>query len=734
MKDVSSLLKAVKADKRNVLLENEVYSVLNSIGIKTPQFVFVDLNGKLKTKLNTASNDVVVKVVSQEILHKTEAGGVVFCKNDLEEINKAIDQIRKSTSSYRVSGFMVVEKVPYRSVFGHEMIVSVRNSRDFGTITGFGVGGIDTEFFGKNMKGSFSVISGDYDDITVDKINSNAAYYKIGGLDRTKKRLVSDQKMLEVLNRLGKLGKAFGYENKDTDTIISECEINPIVISESGELIAIDGLMKLDSPSKMLAPRPVHKLENLFHPRSIAVIGVSEKSMNMGRIILNNVIKKNFPISDLYVIKPDTQEIDGVKCYPTIKALPKKIDLLVLAVSASVAGDVVKESIAEDKFESVIIIPGGFAEKEGGEKLEHEIIEAVQKSRTTSGKGPILVGGNCLGLVSFPGKYDTFFIPSKKMSYTTPLPYAFVSQSGAFIISKISKTGLTPYYSVSIGNQMDLTFSDYLSFFMNRDEIKILALYVEGFKPLDGVRTARAIRELKKKGKEMIIYKGGRSSAGKTAASGHTASIAGDYSVYKAIMQDAGALVVENFEDFEDILKIMLAFNRFNIKGKNVALMSNAGFETVGMADNLDTLGLAKLDAETIKKMTAILAENKIDNLVSAGNPMDVTPSANDSVNIGCFKQMLEDKNVSAGVLSCIPMTPAIKSIKEELGPDSMFDQAAALWRTTKKPFVVVVDSGELFDPACKILGDVPVFRESDRAVRALVKYFQYRSGIKSIS
>jgi len=727
MKNVSSLLKAVKNEKRNVLLENEVYSVLNSIGIKTPQFVFVGLNDKVKAKLNTASDQVVVKVVSQEILHKTEAGGVVFCRNDVEEINKSINDIKKRISSYNVSGFIVVEKVSYKPFFGHEMIVSVRNSRDFGTITGFGVGGIDTEFFGKNMKEAFSVISGDYDDVNVNKIHNNAAYYKIGGLDRTKKRLVADDKILGVLNKLGQLGKTFGYENKDADTIISECEINPIVVSDSGELVAIDGLMKLEQPMKMPVARPVEKLEKLFHPKSVAVIGVSEKSMNMGRIILNNVIKKGFPVKDLFVIKPDIENIDGVKCYPTIKSLPKKIDLLVLAVSANVAGDVIKESLADDKFESIIVIPGGFAEKKGGEKLEHEIIEAVEKSRSTVGKGPIIVGGNCLGVVSFPGKYDTFFIPSSKLSYPEPKPYAFISQSGAFIISKISKTGLTPYYSASIGNQMDLTFSDYLSFFIKRDEIKVMALYVEGFKELDGIKTARAIRELKKKGKEIIIYKGGRSSAGKSAASGHTASIAGDYSVYKALMQDAGALVVENFEDFEDMLKLMLAFNRFDIKGKNVALMSNAGFETVGMADNLEPLGLAKLDADTIKKMTAILAEGKIDNLVTAGNPLDVTPSANDSINVGCFKQMLEDKNVSVGVFSCIPLTPAIKSIKEELGPGSMFNQAAEFWKTTKKPFVAVIDSGELYDPACKALGDIPVFREADRAVRALAKYLSYR-------
>ncbi|MFH1223830.1 MAG: acetate--CoA ligase family protein [Pseudomonadota bacterium] len=728
MKNIRSMLDKVKKESRAVLLEHEVYSILNSVGIKTPQFIFVDMKtAAVKEKLNTASKDVVVKVVSKDILHKTETGGVVFCANNVDEINKAVGDIKKHTAHYDVAGFMVVEKVSYKPLFGHELIVSVRNSKDFGTLLGFGVGGIDTEFFGSKMQGAFNVISADYDDINVEKIHGNAAYYKLGGLDRTKKRLLSDGKILDVLNKLGKLGREFGFENSNTGLVISECEINPIVVSEGGELVAIDGLMKIEDAPTTLHPRPLEKLEALFHPKSIAVAGVSGKSFNMGRIILNNIIERGFPLKDMCVIKSDTQEIDGVKCYASVSNVPKKMDLLVLAVSASSASDLIKESILKDKFESVIVIAGGFAERQDGKKFEEAIIDAVQKSRTTPGKGPILVGGNCLGIVSFPGKYNTFFMPPKKLIYSEPKPYAFISQSGGFIVSKVSKTDLTPYYSVSLGNQMDLTFSDYISFFKNRKEIKVIALYVEGFKHLDGIKTARAIRELKKAGKEVLIYKGGRSGAGKSAASGHTGAIAGDYPVYKAIMQDAGALVVENFSDFEDMLKIMLAFNRFDIKGKNIAVMSCAGFELVGMADNLGSLQLAKLDAETIKRITKALSDAKLDSIVSASNPLDVTPSANDAVNVESFKALLDDKNINAGIYSSVPLSPAVRTIKEELGPGSVVDGIAELWKTTKKPFAVVLDGGELFDPACKVLKDIPVFRESDRAVKAFAKYFEYR-------
>lgn len=710
MDKIAKILNNIKSLGRTVLLENEVYEIFNHIGINTPKYIFLKNKEKI-TKVLENTDEVVVKVVSEEILHKTELGGVKFCKNDILEINKAIDEIYKLEKNYKIEGVLIVEKVKFKNSFGNELIVSVRNSKDFSTILGFGVGGIDTEIFGKNMRGAFSLISTDDDIKNITK--ESVIYNKISGKNREKKKLIEDKEVFDVLEKLKKLGTYFNFEN---DVIISECEINPIVISD-GRLIAIDGLMKIEAKKTIKKNRP-KKLENLFNPKSIAFIGVSEKSMNMGRIILNNVIKKGFDKNELFVIKPGSDFIDEIKCFPDVKSLPKKIDLLVLAVSAEMAGDVIKDSISEDKFESIILIPGGFAEKEGGEVLEQEINAMIEESRDSSSKGPIIVGGNCLGVISYPGNYDTFFIPPKKMNYSTPLPYAFISQSGAFIISKISKTALTPLYAASIGNQMDLTFSDYLSYFINKKDISVVAVYIEGFKELDGIKTARVIKELVKAGKKVIVYKGGRSSEGQSAASGHTASIAGDYAVYKSIIENSGAIVVESFSDFENTLKLTLMFK--NIKPLNLGIISNAGFETVGMADSLGKLKLSNFSLETKEKIKNSLAKSKIDKLVAIHNPLDITPVAGDDIYIECMRAILEDKNVDFGVFSCIPMSPALKSIKEELEEKSLFARIDSLYEEIKKPFVFIVDSGELFDSACALIKKVPVFRASDEAIKVL--------------
>ncbi len=728
MDKIIKILRTVQNENREALLEHEVYEIFSELGIRTPNFKFVGIQEKVALKLNGSCNEVVVKVVSPEILHKTELGGVVFCENNEADISKAIQDIRKRTTKYDVRGFLVVEKVKYKSNFGRELICSVRNSKDFGTIIGFGVGGIDTEFFGKRMDKAFSVISADNKDLLTDTLKKSSAYYKLAGLDRQKKKLLEDDKLRSLLNGLKELGSYFSYENENnkSDILITECEINPAVITDDGDLVAIDGLMKIDKRQTLSPRRPAEKLDKLFHPKSIAVIGVSEKTMNMGRIILNNIMDKGFDKNKLYVIKPDIDKIDGVTCTSAVSTLPEKVDLLVLAVSAGIAGDVIKESIESNKVESIIVIPGGFAEKEEGKHLEAEIVKMIHESRSSKDKGPVIVGGNCLGVVSLPGNYDTFFIPSNKMDYGMPKPYAFISQSGAFIISKISKTLVSPYYSASIGNQMDLTFSDYLNYFVDAKDINTVAVYIEGFKELDGIRTARAVRALRAKGKNVLIYKGGRSLEGMSAASGHTASIAGDYAVYKAVMEDAGACIVESFCEFEDLLKLFVGFNTStNMNGKDLAIISNAGFEAVGMADSLNSLKIAKLSKVTRDKMQKTLNDFKLDKIVTVNNPMDVTPSANDTVYMDCFRSMMDDESVGFGVFACIPMTPALKSIEKELGPDSVFNKVEAYAKTSKKPFVVVVDSGELYDPACKLIKTVPVFREADRAMKVLGRYLQ---------
>ena len=313
------------------------------------------------------------------------------------------------------------------------------------------------------------------------------------------------------------------------------------------------------------------KINKLLHPQSIAIVGASAKGMNMGRIILNNVLNNGFAREKVYVVKEGTAEIDGCRCVASVADLPEKVDLFIIAVNAAATPGIIQQLLEHNRSESIIIIPGGMGETEDGKQIETRIKEMIMQMPDP----PVLVGGNCLGIRSVPGHYDTFFIPPYKLEPGRQLTTAtaFISQSGAFIITKMSKLGMDFHYAISTGNQIDLATSDYLHYFLQDPQVPLLAFYIEGFGYLDGLAFARYARQAIEQGKQIILYKAGKTSGGQCAAMGHTASIAGEYQVSKNTLRQLGIYWVESFADFEDSLKLFAAFHNRKVGGRRVCLV-----------------------------------------------------------------------------------------------------------------------------------------------------------------
>ena len=207
-------------------------------------------------------------------------------------------------------------------------------------------------------------------------------------------------------------------------------------------------------------------------------------------------------------------------------------------MDAAQASAALVEIIEREKAESVVLIPGGLEEKAGSEAIVARMHAALARSRSSAWGGPVINGGNCLGIRSVPGRYDTTFIPEYKLPVPKgePSRLAIISQSGAFAVSKASKlSAVNPKYSITLGNQMDLTVGDYLTYLKDDAGIDLFAVYVEGFRPLDGLRFLEAAREIASQGRTVILYRAGRTPAGAQASASHTASIAGDYAVMRAL-------------------------------------------------------------------------------------------------------------------------------------------------------------------------------------------------------
>jgi acyl-CoA synthetase (NDP forming) len=404
-----------------------------------------------------------------------------------------------------------------------------------------------------------------------------------------------------------------------------------------------------------------------------------------------------------------------------------------------------RDLIEAQKARSVIFIAGGMGEKEGTEDIEQGIRSLIRGGRAAGRQVPVVNGGNSLGIFSRPGKYDTTFIPEHKIfslprGDVRPHPLAYISQSGAYMISRMSQLpGIEPAYAVSIGNQIDLTISDYLNYLKDRDEARVFALYIEGFLPGDGLALAKAARAVAAQpGKAVVAYKAGRSPEGRAATASHTASVAGDYAVSRAVLQRAGVIMAGTIDEFEDTVKGLCFLADKTVRGTRVGLISNAGFECVIMSDSISnepSLELARFSASTVGRIARALDPLGITRLQDIRNPMDVMPVADDGAFAACAEAILEDENVDCAVVSPLPMSPAMNTLaaSDFHGEDLMREGSTPrrlidLFRRTDKPFVVSIDSGRPYLPMKELLEKegVPVFRRCDEAVAFLRRYVHH--------
>jgi acyl-CoA synthetase (NDP forming) len=331
-----------------------------------------------------------------------------------------------------------------------------------------------------------------------------------------------------------------------------------------------------------------------------------------------------------------------------------------------------------------------------------------------------------------PGHYDTMFIPESKLPVPSGevSPVAFVSQSGAFAVARMSKLGrLNPKYTITLGNQMDLTIGDYLAWLEADRSIEVFAVYVEGFTRLDGLAFLEAARKIVESGRSVILYRAGRTAAGAKASASHTASIAGDYAVTRELARSAGVVIAESLSDFDDLVSLFTLLRRKRADGPRLGAVSNAGFECVAIADSLGGLELAAFDAPLAAGLQQVLRASRIDALVDVHNPLDLTPMAAEEVYEASVRAVMESDGVDVGVVGCVPVTPVLDTLPA--GPGHGGDPTrrdgygrclGRLHQTIDKAFVAVVDGGSLYDPLVSLIErqGIPTFRTADTALRLL--------------
>jgi acyl-CoA synthetase (NDP forming) len=386
----------------------------------------------------------------------------------------------------------------------------------------------------------------------------------------------------------------------------------------------------------------------------------------------------------------------------------------------------------------VLLISGGIGETAGSRELAEELGRKISRAHLTADGGPVFLGANCLGVVSQPGAFDTLPVPEEKLPRprgTGRRTAAIVSQSGAFMITRLSKRILPePAYLVSVGNQTDLTLGDLLAYLQEVEGLTTLGVYAEGFKNLDGLAFVRAVRRAVSKGRDVVFYRAGRTPEGRSAAAGHTAALAGDYAVCESCARQAGAMVAQTFTEFDSLFLLSQRLRGKKIGGNRIAAVSSAGFEAVGMADRLQSddycLQMASLTPESLAAIGEVLRQNRLDLLVGVRNPLDINPGADDRVHARIVEILAQDPHVDAVVVGIIPLgyntrtLPGVNPYAFESG-ESFVKLLPPIAARSEKPVIAVVDAGPLFDPMVEALEEqgMAVFRSSDQAVAALGRY-----------
>ena len=722
------------------VLEPEGLDLLEAAGIAVPRRVLVKSAAEIAlwTQLPVPGERVVLKAVSPKIPHKSELKAVAILPARPEAVAAAAREMERRLDRHDLEGFLVCEFVPHESGPGHEFLLGLRETRDFGPVVTIGPGGVHAEFLAKSLREgeAFAAVS----PAIAREGAIEAALARLSAVRLATEPQRGAPALLPMAALAGALKSLVALARLDEGGLLAEFEANPLVVS-GGRLVALDALGRTEAPAAALpAPRPLARVKNLLEPRSIAVMGVSER-MNPGRIILQNVLREGFDPAAVTVIKPATESIDGCRCVPSLEDLPAPVDLLVLSVSAAQSADAVALAADRHLAESIVLIPGGLDEKPEAAPLVARMRESLARSRDTAWGGPVVNGGNCLGVRSRPGRYDTLFIPDYKWPRPPgePSPLALVTGSGAFAVAKGSKLAdLQPLYTITFGNQMDLTVSDHLEALADDERVEILAVYLEGFRPRDGERFVRVCETLRERGRTVVLYLAGRTAAGAAAASSHTASVAGDFAVARQLAREAGVVVADSLEEFEDLVRLFTLLRDRRPGGWRLGAMSNAGFEAVAIADSLGPFRLAKWNDATTGALVATLAKAKLAEIVAPRNPMDVTPLLGDEGNAAIFGAILADAAVDAGVFGCVPLTQALQTLAaapnhaEDLTREGgIVSRLAALRESSAKPFVAVVDGGPLYDAFAAALEArrIPTFRAADRALKAFARWCEARTG-----
>ncbi len=452
-------------------------------------------------------------------------------------------------------------------------------------------------------------------------------------------------------------------------------------------------------------------LDNIFNPKSIALIGASDEKGSVGYILMKNLTQMDYK-GLVYPVNIRKQEILGKKAYAAVSQLPQTVDLAIIATPAATVPDLVEEC-GNAGIKGIIIISAGFKEVgASGKILEERILEIKKKYNMR------ILGPNCLGIIHPDiGLNATFISRKQEIGNIT-----FLSQSGALgsaILDLAAHENIKFSNFVSVGSMIDVDFGDMIDYFGTDPKTRSIIMYIEGI--TDARKFMSAARHFSRT-KPIIVVKSGRSAESAKAAASHTGAITGEDMVYDAAFKRAGIVRVK---DIADLFNCAEAIGKHPLpKGPNIGIITNAGGPGVMASDAVILLGgkLARLSDKTIEKLNGVLPPHW-----SKSNPIDILGDAKANRYEAAAEACFNDENVD-GLL--IIYTPQGSS-----DPVEIAEKILDLYKNKNfsKPYFASFMGYEEVEKANHILTDngVPTYSTPEQAVATYMYMYQYKRNLE---
>ncbi|MEV4626938.1 acetate--CoA ligase family protein [Micromonospora sp. NPDC049523] len=594
---VRRVLDQVRAEGRDSLTAPEGRLVVEAYGISTPQEGLATSADEAVTLAGQIGLPVVLKIVSPDILHKTEAGGVLVGLKTPAEVADGFQTIVDNAKAYRTDARIVGVQVQQLLTSGHEVIVGTVTDETFGKVVAFGLGGVLVEVL-KDV--TFRLAPADHETALsmIDGIAAAEILRGVRGAEPANREVLAG-----LIRRLSDLVTDFPE--------LAEVDLNPVLATASGAT-AVDVRILVDdeaarTPERFSEEEILASMNRIMRPAAVAVIGASAETGKIGNSVMKNLVNGGYQ-GEIYPINPKADEILDRKAFKSIADVPGPVDVAVFAIPAKFVPQALEE-VGAKGVAGAILIPSGFGET-GNHELQDEVVAIARRH-----------GVRILG----PNIYGYYYTP-ENLSATFCTPYdvkggvALSSQSGGIGMailgfSRSAKMGVSSI--VGVGNKADIDEDDLLTFFETDPNTQLIAMHLEDLK--DGRAFAETAKRVSKT-KPVLVLKAGRTDQGAKAASSHTGALAGNDKVYDDILRQSGVIRAPGLNDLLEYARGIPLLP--TPQGENVVIITGAGGSGVLLSDACvdNSLRLMEIPPDLDEAFRKFIPP-----FGAAGNPVDIT-------------------------------------------------------------------------------------------------------------